>query len=76
LVKKLDSPNIFEADFKGFFDNVTHFGIAKVLKDSLGMPSSEIDFLTSVNKSLVNLPQVLKLKEPHAEYQEIKRRQE
>jgi len=31
LVKNLNSPNIFEADFKGFFDNVTHKGISKEL---------------------------------------------
>jgi hypothetical protein len=76
LIKKLDSPNIFEADFKGFFDNVTHFGIAKVLEDSLKMPASEVRFLTSINKSLVNLPQKQRLKEPHALHHEIKRRQE
>jgi len=55
---------------------VTHFGIARVLRNSLNLPEEEIKFLTSINKSLVNLPQVQRLREPHAFHHEIKRRME
>lgn len=74
MLPKLNKPNIFEADFKGFFDNVTHFGIARELKDSLHFPSEGISFLNAINKSLVKLPQIIRIHEPHAQFAEIKRR--
>jgi hypothetical protein len=62
LLKLLDSPNLFEADFKGFFDNVTHDGISSVLVN-LGLPAPEVDFIRSLNKSIVRLPGSLHLDE-------------
>jgi len=62
LVKLLDRSNLFEADFQGFFDNVTHRGIADVLK-SIGFPPSEIEFINDLNSSVVSLPQKLMIPE-------------
>jgi len=56
LVHLLKEPNIFEADFKGFFDNVTHSGIQWVLRARLKLPESEIDFLARLMESLPVFP--------------------
>jgi hypothetical protein len=66
LLPLLSSPNLFEADFKGFFDNVTHVGISVVLAD-MGFPASELDFITSLNESVVTLPQQLQIEETRAD---------
>lgn len=58
----LDRPNLFEADFKGFFDNVTHRGIAVAL-ESMGFPPSEIEFVNNLNSSVVSLPEKLMIPE-------------
>jgi len=54
LVKKLERPNIYEADFQGFFDNVTHTGILDEL-ENIGVPSLERGFLHSLCISTVKL---------------------
>jgi len=61
-VKLLNEPNLFEADFKGFFDNVTHKGIAEVLR-SIGYPETEIEFLMNLNSSVVHLPDETRIQE-------------
>lgn len=62
LTKLLDRPNLFEADFKGFFDNVTHSGIEVILKQ-MGYPDTEVDFISSLNRSIVKLPERVRIKE-------------
>ena len=54
---------MFEADFKGFFDNVTHAGIADVLRRTMNYPESEIDFLMKLNSSVVVLPDETRINE-------------
>lgn len=56
LSKLLHLPNIYEADFKGFFNNVSHSGIKWVLLARLHMPSSEIEFITKINQSIPDFP--------------------
>jgi len=58
----LDKPNLIETDFQGFFNNVTHIGIAGELS-LLGLPSSEIDFIGKLNRSIVQLPEELEVPE-------------
>lgn len=58
----LDRPNLFEADFKGFFDNVKHSAIVMELK-KMGFPDSEASFVRVLNQSVVDLPEVLRAKE-------------
>jgi len=60
----LDSPNIYEADYTGFFDNVTHNGLRYLLTTRLGMPSSELEFIMRLNSSVVKLPPKRLLFEP------------
>lgn len=55
LFSKINScPHIFEADFKGFFDNVKHSAIKEELK-LMGFPHLGIRFLIRLNKALVEL---------------------
>lgn len=62
LVKMMNKPNLYGADFKGFFDNVTHDGISVVLAD-LGLPYDEVDFVRSLNESIVQLPELVRIEE-------------
>lgn len=64
ITKRLNSPHIFEADFKGFFNNVTHKGLHKVLTEELGFPISEANWIKEVNKSPVKLTKEDKIPEP------------
>lgn len=66
LLPLLKRPHLFEADFKGFFDNVTHDGISTILAD-LGLPIEEVDFIRSLNESVVLLPQQLQIEESRAD---------
>jgi DNA repair photolyase len=59
----LSRPNIYEADFKGFFDNVEITGINKVLREELKLPEQEINFIENLNKSQVKLGKEDKLDE-------------
>lgn len=63
LTELLDRPNLFEADFKGFFDNVTHDGIADILRRDLSFPDKEIEFLKALNSSIVQLPREVRIEE-------------
>lgn len=58
----MNKPNLYGADFKGFFDNVTHDGISVVLAD-LGLPYDEVDFVRSLNESIVQLPELVRIEE-------------
>jgi len=64
LSKRLSSPNIFEADYKGFFNNVTHYAISKEMEE-LGFPTSECLFVWSLNNSVVKLTKKDRIEEPH-----------
>jgi hypothetical protein len=64
ITKRLNSPNIYEADFKGFFNNVTHKGLHKVLTEELGFPISEANWIKELNKSPVKLTKEDKIPEP------------
>lgn len=68
LTKMLNKPHIFEADFKGFFDKVRHDGIEMILYNQLRLPFSETEFILALNKSLVKLQQVDKVKEKDRDY--------
>jgi hypothetical protein len=60
-------PNIYEADFKGFFNNVTHEGIDYVLWD-IGFPQAERDFMRELNGSIPKLTSEDKIHEPDRNY--------
>lgn len=64
ISRRLNSPNIFEADFKGFFNNVTHEGLHKVLHEELGFPISEADWIKELNRSIPKLTNEDKIPEP------------
>lgn len=64
ITKRLNAPHIFEADFKGFFNNVTHKGLHKVLTEELGFPISEANWIKELNKSPVKLTKEDKIPEP------------
>lgn len=68
LTKMLTKPNIFEADYEGFFNNVTHLGLYSVMRDELKLPKSELLFLLKLNKSLVKLTADDKLEEKERVY--------
>lgn len=42
--------NVYEADFKGFFDSIELTALSEVLKE-LGLPMSEVHFIEDLNKS-------------------------
>jgi hypothetical protein len=60
----LTKPNIYEADYEGFFNNVTHRGLNAVLVNQMGLPKSEGKFIWMLNKSLVKLTGEDKIFEP------------
>jgi len=64
LASKLNQPNIYEADFEGFFNNVTHSGIHEVLVYEMNLPEREAIFIRTLNQSLVKLPEKDKMEEP------------
>lgn len=68
LTSLLNKPHIYEADFKGFFNNVTHLGIRQILIRDLNLPFDEINFLTRINKSLVKLQAKDKIEETDRMY--------
>jgi len=68
LTSLLNKPHIYEADFKGFFNNVTHLGIRQILIRDLNLPFDEINFLTRINKSLVKLQSQDKIEETDRMY--------
>jgi hypothetical protein len=57
-------PNVYEADFKGFFDSIDLNGLSQVLNQTLGLPEREVDFIENLNKSLVKLTEKDEIKEP------------
>jgi len=57
-------PNVYEADYKGFFDSIDIKGLGTVLKSHLGMPESEVEFINNLNKSLVKLTKQDEIDEP------------
>jgi len=63
IVKRLNRPNIYEADFKNFFGSVSHEGLASVLEE-IGLPKGEINFIISLNKSLPKLTEKDQIPEP------------
>jgi len=67
LSKKLNQPNIYEADFKGFFDNVKHNAIL-VESKKLGIPHAEALFIWALNNSVVQLQEVDRIDEPHRKH--------
>jgi len=64
LASKLDQPNIYEADFEGFFNNVTHSGLHEILTYELNVPEREAIFIRTLNQSLVKLGEKDKMEEP------------
>jgi hypothetical protein len=64
----LNKPNIYEADFIGFFNNVTHVGIEHVLYNKLKLPFHQSEFVLRLNESLVKLQEVDKVPEKDREY--------
>lgn len=68
LTAMLNKPNIYEADFIGFFNNVTHVGIEHVLYNKLKLPFHQSEFVLRLNESLVKLQEVDKVPEKDREY--------
>jgi len=64
LASKLNQPNIYEADFEGFFNNVTHSGLHEVLVYEMNLPEREAIFIRTLNQSLVKLPEKDLIEEP------------
>jgi hypothetical protein len=58
-----EMPNVYEADFKGFFDSINLEGLSGVLNTSLGLPAEETTFIENINRSLVKLAKVDELPE-------------
>lgn len=67
LAKKLNQPNIYEADYKGFFNNVKHISIYKTML-SMGFPAEEAMFVWNLNLSLVKLTDEDLIHEPHRQF--------
>lgn len=65
VIGLLKEPNIVEIDFKGFFDNITHEGL-NIELGKIGLPATEVSFINNLNKSVVKLPDDLKLEESRA----------
>jgi len=61
---RLKSPNIYEADYEGFFNNVNHQGLEDSMIDYAGMSYALARFLTRINKSIVRLTKEDKIPEP------------
>jgi len=68
IVRRLNAPNIFEADYQGFFNNVTHLGIKSVLLNELHLTFEETNFIQRLNKSLVKLQAKDKIEEMDRKY--------
>lgn len=45
-------PNVYEADFRQFFDSIPHTAISEVLRE-MGLPESEVEFIECLNSSIV-----------------------
>jgi len=65
----LKEPNIYEADYEGFFNNVTHMGMKAVMLNNLSLPFTETHFIMRLNESLVKLQKEDKIPEPDRAYQ-------
>jgi hypothetical protein len=59
-----EMPNVYEADFKGFFDSIDIEGLSEVLKQDLGIPIGEAKFIELLNKSVPKLTEKDKIPEP------------
>jgi len=64
LLKLIERPNIYEADYEKFFDSVSHVGIRHALVEKLKIPESIKEFINSLNESLVELTEEDKISEP------------
>lgn len=64
VFERIDSPNIYEFDLKGFFDNVSLEFMYKVLVRDYGYPRSVAAFLRKLNRSIPKLAKVDLMKEP------------
>lgn len=62
LFELVNRPNIYEADFKGFFDSIDLTGLTKILLE-MGLPKEEAYFLENLNKSQVKLTEEDKIAE-------------
>jgi hypothetical protein len=67
-----EMPNIYEADFKGFFDSINLRGLSEVLEEHLGMPEEEAIFIRLLNQSLVKLRETDEMKEPERDVSFVK----
>lgn len=47
-------PNIYEADFKSFFDTIPHYAISMSLME-MGLPDKEVIFINKLNSSIVKI---------------------
>lgn len=56
LSRVIKSPDIYEIDIKGFFDNVDHGSLRNSLRNDLNLPKDWLDRIMLINRSLVELP--------------------
>jgi len=72
LTSLLKEPNIFEADYEGFFNNVKHAALEHVMYGELKMPFHEVEFNMLLNQSLVKLQKFDKIEEKDRTYTLLK----
>jgi len=72
LTSLLKEPNIFEADYEGFFNNVKHAALEHVMYGKLKMPFHEVEFNMLLNQSLVKLQKFDRIEEKDRTYTLLK----
>jgi hypothetical protein len=65
---KLNQPNIYEADYEGFFNNVTHIGIEQVMINDVNIPLAIAKYIRDVNQSIAKLAKIDPIKERDRNY--------
>jgi len=67
-MNKLNQPNIYEADYEGFFNNVTHKGIENSMIESANIPIEIARYLRTINQSIAKLAKIDPIKERDRNY--------
>lgn len=68
LARKLNQPNIYEADYKGFFNNVNHALITENMIYELKCPPKMAMFVADLNSSVVKLQTIDQILEPDRKF--------
>jgi hypothetical protein len=65
---KLNSPNIYEADYEGFFNNVTHEGLEMNMMGEARIPKILARYLRTINQSIAKLQKTDPIRERDRKY--------